>query len=105
MKKIKIYSNLSVKSKWKGIVDYKVGGFVIGYMCILYQILSAFDVSAVYIVYVAVISLIPLFGIYTVLNKEDNVTSMLYNIMIYLFKCKNYTYYYTNYDYPNLKKN
>lgn len=94
MKRIKIYSNLTAKSKWKGIIDYKVGGFVIGYVCIVYEVLSALNVSAIYTAYCIGISLIPLFGIYTVLGKEENMSHMLYNIVSYLCRSKDYIYDY-----------
>ncbi len=98
MKKIKIYSRMYKTQKWRGIVDYRVGAFLIGYVCAIYQLLSYIGLSVTYILYVILMSCIPLFGIYVVVGKEENVPHILYNILQYIVRHKNYIFYYDKED-------
>lgn len=94
MKKIKIYSKMYKTQKWKGIIDYRVGTFLIGYVCVIYQLLSYIGLPIIYILYTISMSCIPLFGIYVVAGKEENIPHILYNILQYIVRHKNYIFYY-----------
>lgn len=98
MKKIKIYSKMYKTQKWKGIIDYRVGAFLIGYVCVIYQLLSYIGLPIIYILYTISMSCIPLFGIYVVVGKEENVPHILYNILQYIVRHKNYIFYYDKED-------
>ncbi len=50
----------------------------------------------IYIVYMLILSLIPLFGLYFTLSKEDNVLEIISNILSYVFKPKIYLHMYKN---------
>ena len=94
MKKIKIYSKMYKTQKWKGIIDYRVVAFLIGYVCVIYQLLSYIGLPIIYILYTISMSCIPLFGIYVVAGKEENIPHILYNILQYIVRHKNYIFYY-----------
>ena len=94
MKKVKIYSNIYKNKKWKGIIDYRVGAFLVGYICIMYQILNYIGLSAIYTVYVILMSCIPLLGIYAIVGGEENIPQILYNIFKYAIRSKNYIFNY-----------
>lgn len=66
------------------------------YFAILYNILNLLGVSLVYIVYTLILSLIPLFGLYITLSKEDNIVEVISNILLYIFKPKTYLHTYKN---------
>lgn len=50
----------------------------------------------IYIIYTIGLSLIPIFGLYITLNKEDNIVEVVSNIFSYIFKPKIYLYTYKN---------
>lgn len=103
MEKLKTYSNINKRFNAKGMVDYRIILFVVIYACIIYQILDAFNVGIMKIIYILLLSLIPLIGIYFTLSKEENVLQVLINIFIYLAKPKIYVYNYGNKE-TNRKK-
>lgn len=96
MEKLKTYSSVNKRFYAKGVFDYRVIFFVLIYVCVLYQILNAFNVSILYTVYILMLSMIPLVGIYFTVSKEENIVEILINIFRYLFKSKNYIYKYEN---------
>lgn len=103
MDKLKTYSNINKRFNAKGVIDYRIVLFLVIYACIIYQILDSFNVSIIKIIYILLLSLIPLMGIYFTLSKEENILQVLVNIIKYLLKPKTYVYYYENKE-PDEKK-
>lgn len=78
------------------MIDYRLLLFIAGYAAVIYQILNLFNVHIINIIYILLLSLIPMFGIYFTVSKEENVVEMLINIFKYLIKSKIYVYKYPN---------
>ena len=96
MEKLKTYSNINKRYNIKGIVDYRILLFIAIYACLMYQILDFFNIDIINIIYTLLLSLIPMFGIYFTVSKEENVVEVMVNIFKYLIKPKIYVYKYTN---------
>ena len=96
MEKLKTYSNVNKRFNAKGMVDYRIILFIASYAAVIYQILDFFNVGIVNIIYIPLLSLIPVFGIYFTVSKEENIGEVLINIFRYLIKTKIYVYQYTN---------
>ena len=96
MDKLKTYSNVNKRFNAKGMVDYRIILFIAIYAAVIYQILDLFNVDIVNIIYILLLSLIPMFGIYFTVSTEENVGEVLIYIFRYLFKPKIYVYQYTN---------
>lgn len=94
MEKLKTYSNVNKRFNAKGMVDYRILLFIAIYAAIIYQILNLFNVNVICILYILLLSLIPIFGIYFTVSKEENVVEVLINIFKYLIKPKIYVYKY-----------
>lgn len=98
MEKLKTYSSVNKRFNARGMVDYRLLLFIAGYASVIYQILDLFKMSIVNIIYILFLSLIPMFGIYFTVSKEEDVVEVLINIFRYLIKPKIYVYKYTNRD-------
>lgn len=98
MEKLKTYSNVNKRFNAKGMIDYRLLLFMAIYAAVIYQILDLFNVNIVNIIYILVLSLIPMFGIYFTVSKEENIGEVLINIFRYLIKPKIYVYKYINKD-------
>lgn len=96
MEKLKTYSSINKRFSAKGMVDYRVLLFIVIYACIIYQILDLFRVNIINIIYILLLSLIPILGIYFIVSKEENVGEVLLNIFRYLIKPKIYVYKYVS---------
>jgi len=96
MEKLKTYSNVNKRFNAKGMIDYRILLFLAIYASVIYQLLDFFNVDAICILYILLLSLIPMFGIYFTVSKEENVWEVLINIFRYLIKPKIYVYQYTN---------
>ena len=96
MEKLRTYSSVNKGFNARGIIDYRLILFVVIYACSIYQVLDMFNVSVIYIIYTLLLSLIPLFGIYFTVSKEENIVEILVNIFRYLIKTKIYVYKYEN---------
>lgn len=96
MEKLKTYSNVNKRFNAKGMVDYRILLFIAIYAAVIYQILDLFNVDIINIIYILLLSLIPMFGIYFTVSKEENVGEVLINIFKYLIKPKIYVYKYAN---------
>lgn len=94
MDKLKTYSNVNKKFAAKGMLNYKLILFIAIYICIIYQLLDFFNVDIISIIYILFLSMIPMFGIYFTVSKEENFVEVLLNIFRYLIKPKIYVYTY-----------
>lgn len=94
MDKLRTYSSLNKRFNVKGMIDYRILLFIAIYACIIYQILDVLNVHIVKIIYILVLSLIPMFGVYFTVSKEENITEVLLNIFKYLVKIKMYVFRY-----------
>jgi len=77
--------------KWKGIIDYQFLFLCILYVFILYTILNLFRVPILQLVYIILISTIPLIGVYILISKEENVMLVIKDIINYMILPKLYT--------------
>lgn len=96
MEKLKTYSNVNRRFNVKGMLDYRLLLFIAIYAAAIYQVLELFNVNILYIIYTILLSLIPMFGIYFTVSKEENVGEVLINIFKYLIKPKIYVYKYVS---------
>ena len=94
MEKLKTYSNVNKRFNAKGMVDYRIILFIAIYATVIYQLLDLLKVNIVNIIYILLLSLIPMFGIYFTVSKEENIGEVLINIFKYLIKPKIYVYRY-----------
>jgi len=94
MEKLKTYSCVNKRFNAKGMVDYRLLLFATTYASVIYQILDLFKVDIINIIYILLLSYIPMFGIYFTVSKEENVGEVLINIFKYLIKSKIYIYKY-----------
>ena len=96
MEKLKTYSNVNKRFNARGTLDYRLLLFIAIYAATIYQILDFFNIGIVNVIYILLLSLIPMFGIYFTVSKEENIGEVLINIFKYLIKPKIYVYKYTN---------
>ena len=86
------YGNFNRNNKWLGIIDYKSLIILLLIAFVTWNILGCFVKSLIYRVYILVIVLIPLFGLFYANKSQDNISYVIYIVLKYWFSPKLYVY-------------
>lgn len=86
------YSNINRKSKWLGIIDYKSIIILLAYIVIMWNVTGVFLTSVIYRVYIVIILVIPIVGLFYSYRSAEDVTSVIYTVLKYTVSPKKYVY-------------
>ena len=86
------YSNLNKEFKFLGIIDYKSAIILLIYIVILWNVLSLFDLSVIYRLYIELILSIPILGLFYSNKSSESISDILYVIIKFVFSPRIYAY-------------
>ena len=86
------YSNLNRNNKWLGIIDYKSLIILLLFLFLMWNVLGVFLHNDIYRIYILIILIIPLLGLFYANKSEENLSNVLYIILRYLLIPKVYMY-------------
>lgn len=82
MEKVKFYSNFKRENKWLGIIDYKSLSILLGYIALIFFLLSNINIKLEYLIYIFIFFTIPVFTVFFINIGNESI----YDVIIIIFK-------------------